>query len=175
MKLIILYGPPASGKYTIASALADKTGYKLFHNHLTIDLLKSVFTYGTSEFFKLNQMMRLEVFEEAAKQNIPGIIFTYVYEKEKDDHFIRAIIERLKPYNAEVTFIQIYCEEKVLLERVIEESRNKFMKIKSQEGLLKNLREEDIISSIPFVDSQKIDNTHLSIEKTVEKVLESIK
>ena len=45
MKLIVLYGPPAAGKYTIAKAVAEKTGYKLFHNYLTVDLLKSVIRY----------------------------------------------------------------------------------------------------------------------------------
>lgn len=53
MKLIVLYGPPAAGKYTIAKAVAEKTGYKLFHNHLTVDLLKSVFEFGTPDFFGL--------------------------------------------------------------------------------------------------------------------------
>ncbi|MEO1956129.1 MAG: AAA family ATPase, partial [Gammaproteobacteria bacterium] len=37
MKVIFLYGPPASGKLTIAKKLADKTGISLFHNHLTFD------------------------------------------------------------------------------------------------------------------------------------------
>jgi len=37
--LLVLYGPAASGKYTIAKELAAITGWSLFHNHLTVDLL----------------------------------------------------------------------------------------------------------------------------------------
>jgi adenylate kinase family enzyme len=105
MKLIVLYGPPAAGKYTIAKALAEKTGYKLFHNHLTVDLLKSVLEYGTPDFFRLSQKMRLEIFEEAAKQNVPGIIFTFVYQKDVDDDFIKKIQNLAIAQNIDVKFV----------------------------------------------------------------------
>jgi replication-associated recombination protein RarA len=39
MKLILLYGPPAVGKLTIAKEIARLTGFKLFHAHLTSDLV----------------------------------------------------------------------------------------------------------------------------------------
>ena len=175
MKLIVIYGPPASGKYTIASALAEKTGYKLFHNHLTVDLLKTVFTFGTPEFFKLSQKIRLDIFEEAAKQNIPGIIFTFVYEKGTDDQFIHELLERVTKHSGEVQFIQVYCEKEELLKRVKEESRRQFQKVKSEEGLLKTLAEGDMVSSIPFVESTKIDNTHLSVSETIQKAYDAIK
>jgi replication-associated recombination protein RarA len=48
MNLIFLYGPPGVGKLTVAQELAGMTGYKLFHNHLTVDLVYAVFDFGTS-------------------------------------------------------------------------------------------------------------------------------
>jgi len=174
MKLIVIYGPPAAGKYTIASKLTEKTGYKLFHNHLTIDLLKSVFEFGSPGFFKLSMEMRLDIFELAAKQNIPGIIFTYVYEKDKDDHFIHSLLEKVIDNGGEVQFFQIYCEKEELLKRVHEESRKKFQKVKSEEGLLKILGEGDMTSPISFVKSTRIDNTHLSVEETLQRVVQSL-
>jgi hypothetical protein len=50
MRLIFLYGLPATGKHTVAQYLAALTGYKLFHNHLAVDLLLSVFDFGTQPF-----------------------------------------------------------------------------------------------------------------------------
>lgn len=93
MKLIFLYGPPASGKYTIAKSIAEKLGYKLFHNHLTVDLAKGVFDYGTKPFWELVHKIRLDIFEKAAKENISGMIFTYVYEKDNDDSFVSQVLE----------------------------------------------------------------------------------
>lgn len=39
MKLIIIFGPQASGKMTIGHELEKLTELKLFHNHMTIELL----------------------------------------------------------------------------------------------------------------------------------------
>lgn len=175
MKLIVLYGPPAAGKYTIAKAIAEKTGYKLFHNHLTVDLLKSVFIFGTPDFFRLSQKIRLDIFEQAAKENIPGVIFTFVYEKKADDDFIKRLLDTVTSNGGEVVFIQIYCEKEELLKRVKEESRKQFHKVKSEEGLLKILADGDQVSLIDFVESTKIDNTHLTAEETISRVLDIIK
>ena len=50
MKLILLYGPPAVGKLTIAKELARLTGFKLFHAHLTSDVVEAIFPRGTPRF-----------------------------------------------------------------------------------------------------------------------------
>jgi broad-specificity NMP kinase len=47
MRLIFLYGLPGVGKLTVARELAEFTGFKVFHNHLTVDLVGSVFDFGT--------------------------------------------------------------------------------------------------------------------------------
>ena len=49
MKLVILFGPQAVGKMTVGQELAKQTGLKLFHNHMTIDLVSNFFDYGTVE------------------------------------------------------------------------------------------------------------------------------
>jgi hypothetical protein len=48
--LVFLHGPAASGKLTVARALEARVGYPVFHNHLVVDLLTTVFprTSGSS-------------------------------------------------------------------------------------------------------------------------------
>ena len=53
MKLIILFGPPAVGKMTVGQELSKITGYKLLHNHMTIDLVTEFFDFGTPQFERL--------------------------------------------------------------------------------------------------------------------------
>lgn len=118
--------------------------------------------------------MRLDIFEQAAKENIPGIIFTFVYQKKTDDDFIKKLLDAVEPNGGKVVFIQIYCEKEELLKRVTEESRKQFHKMKSPETLSQNLSEKDWVSSIDFVESNKIDSTHLTAEETVSRVLEII-
>ncbi len=175
MKLIFLYGPPASGKYTIAKAIAQKTGYKLFHNHLTVDLAKGVFDYGTKAFWELVHKIRLDIFEKAAKENISGMVFTYVYEKDSDDSFVKQVLEKVNSNGGEIIFVQIYCDKETLLERVKEDSRKQFQKVKTEKGLLEMLNHGDLFSEIPFVENNIIDNTNLTVEETVQKVLTLIK
>jgi tRNA uridine 5-carbamoylmethylation protein Kti12 len=50
MKLVFIYGPPAAGKLTVATELSRLTGFKLFHNHVSIQFVESLFEYGTRTF-----------------------------------------------------------------------------------------------------------------------------
>ena len=42
-KFIQIIGPQAVGKMTVGQELAKITGLKLFHNHMTIDLVSNFF------------------------------------------------------------------------------------------------------------------------------------
>ena len=50
MKLIIIHGPPAVGKLAVANEIASSTGFKVFHNHLSIDCDKAGIRFGTKPF-----------------------------------------------------------------------------------------------------------------------------
>jgi hypothetical protein len=50
MDVIVIFGPPAVGKMAVGMELAAKTGYKLFHNHHTIEFLLNFFEYGSPGF-----------------------------------------------------------------------------------------------------------------------------
>ncbi len=48
--LIFIFGPPAVGKMTVGQELAKITDYKLFYNHMTIDLITPFFRFGSYPF-----------------------------------------------------------------------------------------------------------------------------
>jgi hypothetical protein len=50
VKLVFLHGVAASGKLTTARELESQIGYPVFHNHLVVDLLTTVFTFGSQPF-----------------------------------------------------------------------------------------------------------------------------
>ena len=78
MKVIFLYGPPASGKLTIAKKLAKKTGISLFHNHLTFDLAEVLYEPFTKPFSDYCENIRLGVFGDS-KVAHRDLIFTFFY------------------------------------------------------------------------------------------------
>lgn len=67
MKLIFIYGPPAVGKFTVARELASLTGFKLFDNHLTIDVVTSIFEHGSAPYFRALRKIRSRCGETGAR------------------------------------------------------------------------------------------------------------
>src|SRR6478609_1796542 len=79
MKFVHIFGPQAVGKMTVGQELAKITELKLFHNHMTNDLVSHFFDYSTKEGKRLVKLFRQEIFEEASKSDLYGMIFTYVW------------------------------------------------------------------------------------------------
>lgn len=164
MKLVFIYGPPATGKLTVAKELSKITGYKIFHNHLTVDLLTSILEFGKGDFFKLSNKIRLDVFKSAAKNNI-NLIFTFCFAKDEDEHYVNRTVKAIKKYKGKACFVRLYCDEKLLFKRVKSASRENFDKLKSKKLLKKFLAEHDLFSKIPYKKSLEIDNTNKSAKK----------
>jgi hypothetical protein len=132
MKLIFIHGAPAVGKLTIARELAGLTGLRLFHNHLTVDLVSAVFDFGTEPFVILREQIWLSVFHEAAKHNI-SLIFTFSPENTVRERFIQDVIDAVEPAAGKVIFIELFCSADELEKRIESPSRGKFGKLRSVE------------------------------------------
>lgn len=83
-KFVLIIGPQAVGKMTVGQELAKLTGYKLFYNHMTIEMVRLIFDYDKESYRKMNRLIRYEVFKEFAKSNEKGIIFTGCFDFGKD-------------------------------------------------------------------------------------------
>ena len=51
----------------VATELQRRTSFRLFHNHLTVNAMRSVFDFGTDAFSEVIHRLRLDVFETAAR------------------------------------------------------------------------------------------------------------
>jgi tRNA uridine 5-carbamoylmethylation protein Kti12 len=60
MKLIFIYGPPAVGKLTVAEELVKLHDYRLFHNHLTLDLVRNIYPEFNQQMFVLADKLRIK-------------------------------------------------------------------------------------------------------------------
>ena len=83
MSLVIIFGLPAVGKATVGRALAERTDYKLLHNHMTVDLVGGIFEFGTAPFRTLVREFRQRVVEESAREGI-GLILTMAWSLDDD-------------------------------------------------------------------------------------------
>ena len=89
--LLFLTGPPAVGKMAVGHEIAERTGMRLFHNHMAIDPVLRFFAFGTPPFKRLVDGFRTGVFEEVAASDLPGLIFTFVwaFDHEEDHEAVR--------------------------------------------------------------------------------------
>lgn len=169
MKLIWLYGPPGVGKLTTAKELSRITGYKVFHNHLTADPVRSIFPRGMEGAEELINKYRIEFIELAARKNV-DLIFTFLYLKRLDDAWVRSVVKCVRRYGGEVCFVKIVCSREKLNKRVRDPSRKKFTKIKTLKALNELIRYADPFSSVPYADNFVIDNTNLSPRVVAQKI-----
>lgn len=131
MKLIFIYGLPATGKLTVAQELVAITGYKLFHNHLVVDLLLTVFDFGSPEFVRLREEFWLSVFDQVSRSALPGLIFTFNPESTVRPEFISNAIKTVAAAGGKLEFIELTAPLPELKRRMGSLFRLQFKKLTS--------------------------------------------
>src|SRR5258705_1921595 len=121
-KLIFIHGAPAVGKLTVARELSELTGFRLFHNHLTVDLVSSLFSFGSESFVVLREQIWLAAFAEAARNNV-SLIFTFNPERTVGENFVQDAIDVVEAAGGKVVFIELTCAEAELENRMEDSSR----------------------------------------------------
>jgi len=117
MNLVFLHGGPAVGKLTVARELAALTGFRLFHNHLTVDLVSSLFPFGSEPFILLREQIWLAAFAEAARNNV-SLIFTFNPERTVRESFVQDAIKAVAGAGGKVVFVELTCDESELERRL---------------------------------------------------------
>jgi chloramphenicol 3-O-phosphotransferase len=132
--LIYVYGPPASGKLTVASLLSELTGIPLFHNHLTVNALRQVFAFGSPPFVEAGQTMRRGVFEAAARAGI-SLIFTNNSAwsgpdpRPRFEEAAEAARAIMAGHGGRTVFVRLTASQSALEERVANDSRRAHEKL----------------------------------------------
>jgi len=133
MKLVFIYGMPATGKLTVAKELAALTDYKLFHNHLVVDLLMEVFEFGTKSFVELRERIWLDVFKSASDSGADGLVFTFAPEKTVRQEFIERTISQCKAAGDKLVFVELHCDTAEMEKRLGSDERKRHKKLTSFE------------------------------------------
>jgi len=125
--IVLLFGRPGSGKYTIGRLVAEETGYRLLHNHAIVDLVTAVFPFGSEPFIELRETLWLTVVDAAIRAG-QSVILTFAPESTVTDAFIPALVSR-----GNLRLIELRCSPQALERRMTEDSRKQFGKLQSVE------------------------------------------
>lgn len=124
-KLVVLFGPPAVGKMTVGRELEKLSGLKLFHNHMTIEVVLPFFEFGSKEFNKLIGSFRRQILEEVATSELPGLIFTFVWalDLEEEKKFIDSLTSIFHKVGGKSYYVELEATQATRLKRNKCESR----------------------------------------------------
>ncbi len=163
MNLVVLYGPPAAGKLTVARSLSAVTGYGVLHNHLTFELVRTIYAPHDERFFPLNAELRLRMVTEGAEHGCPGLILTCVIaaNSRSDTRFVHDVLQTISSHGGRACFVQLRCEAGELERRVTGPDRLAAGKQSSVKMLRAYLQRWDVLAAIPDVPSLLLDTTHL--------------
>ena len=175
MKLIFLHGLPGVGKLTVARELAKLTRFKLFHNHLAVDLVQSVFEFGSLPFVELREKIWLAVFSEAVAAGLNGMIFTFAYDRTVRSSFVSNTREIVESAGGEVLFVELRCSAKELEKRITDTSRQAFGKLNSLEQF-RELQEAGAFVD-PGIPEKRlvVDTTALSAPDAARRIVDELR
>lgn len=168
MKLIFIWGGPASGKLTVARELARLTGLPLFHNHLVVDALLERLPFGDPEFIRLREAMWMAAFETAATSG-HSLIFTFQPEDTVGEGFPGRVIDLVNSLGGAVKFVRLVVSPEEQEHRIANASRMEFRKLVSLD-LLRELRgsfleAEAAMPSADLVIDSEIDEPETSARR----------
>lgn len=112
MSLVIIIGPQAVGKMTVGQELAKLTGFKLFHNHMSIDLVGQFFSYSSDVGRELVGRIRWDIFNAVAASDLEGLIFTYVwaFDLPSDRAYIGKVRQLFEGAGRQVYLVELEAE-----------------------------------------------------------------
>jgi hypothetical protein len=180
--LLFVVGPPAVGKMSVGQAITERTGLRLFHNHISIELALRYFDYGTPAFHRIDGEIRRRILEEVAASDLPGLVFTFVWafsvpaDQAAVDEYAMPFRER----GARVLFVELEATQAERLKRNecvsrLAEKPSKRDLEASRRRLLEADARYQLNSGGKFDDRQdylRINNTYLSPGEVADQVIE---
>ena len=125
MKLIIVFGPHAVGKMTVGQELEKITQLKLFHNHMTIDVVSGLFRNHPQIYSTVVQQMRELIFDAFTQTDEYGMIFTYMWalDAQADWDYITHVEELFLARGADVYYVELCADYNERWQRNTTENR----------------------------------------------------
>jgi len=166
--LIIVSGPQAVGKMTVAESLRDKIGYSLMINHDSIEVSDKIFERGSNAQKELNKIIRAGAFQTAIKYDV-DMIFTFVtaYDCQEDIDYLNNLRNMFETTGGNFYFVELSADLQTRLERNVTPHRleSKFTKNdieRSTKDLLETMEKYRLNSN----DGETICPNHLKINNT---------
>ena len=180
--LIVVCGPQAVGKMTVAESLRDKLRYNMMMNHDSIEISDKIFGFATPAQKEFNAFFREKAFELAVKHNV-DLIFTYVcaFEMPEERAYLTGLHDLFTESGGNFYFVELSAslEERLARNETPHRMERKASKRDiawSKANLLTDAKKHRLNSAEGetwFENHLKIDNTFLTPEQVADTVIEA--
>ncbi len=179
--IIVITGPIAVGKMTVAEALKEKTGYNLMVNHDSFEVSDKIFGFATPAQKEFNKLIRMAAFDTAVKYN-ESMIFTIKvdFNDSNELSYLNEIKAKFENTGGNFYFVELSASLDTRLERNV--TPNRLQKKKSKQDLewsRKNLlyaqekyRMNTNEDEYWFDNHLKINNENLSPEVAAQMIVD---
>ena len=179
--LIIVCGPQAVGKMTVAESLRDKLKYNLMINHDSIEVSNRIFGYNTPAQRELKSAMKKKVFELAVKHDV-DLIYTYVCAFDDPDEkvYLQSLADQFQASGGQFYLVELSADLATRLKRNVTPHRLERKPTKRDTAMsradLLNDAQNHRLNSVEgekwFENHIKIDNTHLLPDEVAAIVID---
>lgn len=178
--LIVICGPQAVGKMTVAESLRDKLKYNMMMNHDSIEVSDRIFGFATPAQREFNMFFREKAFELAVKHDV-DLIFTYVcaFDSPQEREYLTRLADLFTSNQGGFYFVELSASLETRLERNetphrMERKASKRDVVWSRSNLLEDAGRHRLNSDdgeVWFEHHLKIDNTALSPDEVADMVI----
>ena len=182
--LIIVSGPQAVGKMTVAESLRDKTNFRLMTNHDSIELSDVIFERKSPAQREFNELIRKAAFDTAVKNNV-DMIFTFVmaFNEKSDIDYVNKLRRKFEKSGGKFFFVELSTDLETRLKRNVTPHRlekkpskrdtdwTKKDILETAEKYRLNSFEDEFICE----NHLKIDNTNLEPDEVAEMVIKKFR
>ena len=136
---------------------------------LTVDLVGTLFEFGSPPFIVLREQIWLESFSGAAKAG-KSIIFTFAPENTVRPRFIARTVDAVERHGGQVVFVELLCPEEEIERRIEDQSRARFGKLRSRTQY-RELRAKGVFSFPPLPPPHiRVDTTKLTPKEAADQI-----
>lgn len=178
--LIVICGPQAVGKMTVAESLRDKVKYNLMMNHESIEVSDRIFGFATPAQKEFNAVFREKAFEIAVKHDV-DMIFTYVcaFEMPEEKEYLTGLSDLFTSNGGNFYFVELSSDIETRLKRNetphrMEKKASKRDIEWSRSDLLSSARKHKLNSDKDefwFENHIKIDNSSLEPDEVADMII----
>ena len=178
--LIVVCGPQAVGKMTVAESLRDKLHYNMMMNHDSIEVSDRIFGFATPAQRDFNAFFREKAFELAVKHNV-NLIFTYVcaFDIAEEREYLMQLKDLFEQSGGNFYFVELSADLDTRLARNetphrMERKASKRDVAWSRDNLLRDAQNHRLNSTeeeVWFKNHLKIDNTRLEPDEVADRVI----